>query len=73
MRMEKCGKKKTRIAKKVKRIKREMQNISLFLIGYKSTLITHHNQPTVDQIWKNFAINQLMTSKVQHSCRLMHR
>ena len=26
-----------------------------------------------DQIWKNFAINQPMTSKAQHSCKLMHR
>ena len=28
---------------------------------------------TDDQIWKNFAFNEPMTSKVQLSCRLFHR
>ena len=34
-----------------------------------------HNSPqpaTDDQIWKNFVLNEPMTSKVQHSCRLRH-
>ena len=38
----------------------------------KSTPIIHHKPPTDDQIWKNFAINQPMTLKVQLPCRLMH-
>ena len=39
----------------------------------KSTRIIHHNQLTDAQIWKNSAFNEPMTSKVQPSCRLMHR
>ena len=33
----------------------------------KSTRIIHHNQRTDDQIWKNFAVNEPITSKVQPS------
>ena len=43
-----------------------------FWLAKKHTHISP--QPaTDDQIWKNFAINRLITSKVQLSCRLMHR
>ena len=43
-------------------------------------LINHHvcitdlqSLLTDDQIWKNFLFNEEMTSKMQPSCRLMHR
>ena len=40
----------------------------------KSTRIIHHNQLLKTKIiWKNFAFNEPMTSKVQLSCTLMHR
>ena len=44
-----------------------IQNISPILIGYKHS----RNSPkpaTDDHIWKNFAIIEPMTSKVQPSC-----
>ena len=49
------------------------QNISPIIWLAKRTRIIHHNHAaTDDQIWKNFAIDQPMTSKMQLSCRLMH-
>ena len=42
--------------------------------GYEAVtgILIHHNKLLFDQIWKNFAIIEMMTSGVQESCRLLN-